>query len=493
MKCSIMYEWSFCVSLNKRCVVKRFYPLLSAALFLSLFCAVPAQADFLTGGDDGRSGDTGSPHFSSLARDLSPAVVNISVDSKLEDGVDGEAPGLLKREDAAPLQSVGSGFLVSEAGYIVTSNHVIDKAEKIIARLLNDKTEYAAEVVGKDAKTDIALLKIAAGKKLPFLRIGDSDKSEVGDWVMAIGNQFQLGQTVTAGIISAKSRRLNTRSSGPYDQFIQTDASINPGSSGGPLINSSGNVIGINTAIYSPGRTQFGGTGFNIGIGFAIPMSLAKGVLAQLKEQGKVTRGVLGVLIQPVTVEVKEALALSSPDGALVSDIVKGSPAEKAGFARRDVIVAYNGTAVRDHDDLPLMVANTPIGSEVSIDLIRQGRKETVTAKIDELKDDKAAPKKTEEEQKADDFGLVLQDVTSEIAKILDLSQAVGAVVMGVENGSIAERAGFMRGDVIEEVNGAPISDVKTYREALKSRKGEASLVLIRRKEGTRFLTLKHK
>lgn len=468
-----------------------FRQLLVCALF-ACGAASNAGADFLTDGSDARTSDSGSPHFAKLASELSPAVVNISVEARPEDGVDGEAPGALKREEIAPLQSVGSGFIVSEGGFVVTSNHVIDKAERIIARLLNDKTEYSAKVIGKDAKTDIALLKIEAGKKLPFLKIGDSDKAEVGDWVMAIGNQFQLGQTVTAGIISAKSRRLNTASSGPYDQFIQTDASINPGSSGGPLINSSGNVIGINTAIYSPGRSQFGGTGFNIGIGFAIPMSLAKGVLGQLREQGRVTRGVLGVLIQPVTPDVTEALALASPDGALVSDIVKDSPAARAGFRRSDVIVAYNGAAVRDHDDLPLMVANTPIGSEVSIQIIRGGKKETLNARIDELKDEKSAPKKTED-QKADEFGLILQDVTSEVAQILDLTQAAGAVVMGVENGSKAERSGFMRGDVVEEVNGAPIADVKAYQEAIKSRKGQAALILIRRKEGTRFLTLKHK
>lgn len=473
-------------------MTKKFSILVVLSCLLA-FSVSAEQAFLFDGTDSGASSTEATPKFNELAKNLSPAVVNISVEAKGEEAQDAQMPGMFKREEAAPLQSVGSGFLLNAEGYIATSNHVIDKADKIVVRLLDDKTEYPAKVVGKDPKTDIALLQIESKKKLPYLRIGDSDKAEVGDWVLAIGNQFQLGQTVTAGIISAKSRKLNTRGAGPYDQFIQTDASINPGSSGGPLINTSGNVIGINTAIFSPGRAQFGGTGFNIGIGFAIPMSLAKSVLAQLHSQGKVTRGVLGVLIQPVTPEVKEALKLETPDGALVSDIVKESPASRAGFKRKDVIVSYNGIAVKDHDDLPLMVANTPVGSEVKIEIIRDGKRETVAAKIDQLKDEKS-PEKKSEEQKPDEFGILTQDVTEEIAKALELDKNSGVVVSGVDPGSLGDRAGFSRGDIIEEIDGASVPDAKSYAEIIKAKpKQKPMLVLIKRKEGTRFLTLKRK
>ncbi|RMD86973.1 MAG: hypothetical protein D6808_02280, partial [Candidatus Dadabacteria bacterium] len=277
------------------------------AILLSV--ALCAPASYLTAEEVFQSG---SPHlsdgfnpptsFAELVKEVGGSVVNISVVQ------DDDASVAIGSEHA-----LGSGFVISEDGYIVTNNHVIAKGGKIIVRFLGDKNEYDAHVIGQDAKTDLALLKVDAGKKLKPVYVGDSDKVQVGDWVIAIGNQFQLGQTVTTGIVSAKSRRVP--SGGPYDHFIQTDASINPGSSGGPLFNTKGQVVGINTAIFTPGKTQFGGTGFNIGIGFAVPINLAKRIISQLKKDGKVTRGWLGVLIQPVTPDVAKVFGYSSPHG----------------------------------------------------------------------------------------------------------------------------------------------------------------------------------
>ena len=433
--------------------------------------------------------------FSGLVKELGPAVVNVSVESDAEDaeaGTDEPAQPQLpffRQPPNAPTRSLGSGFILTEDGYLVTNNHVIEKSSKIIVRLLNDKTEYLAKKIGLDPKTDIALLKIEPKHKLKIAYLGDSDKLEVGDWVLAIGNQFQLGQAVTAGIVSATSRRVPTSS--PYDAFIQTDASINPGSSGGPLFNVHGQVVGINTAIFSPGRAQFGGPGFNIGIGFAIPINLVKGILTQLKDQGKVTRGLLGVMIQKIDSDTAEALGLAAPNGALVSDIIPDTPAGRAGFKRKDVIVGYNGQPVNDHDELPLMVATTPVGSTAKIDILRDGKPMTLTAQINEMKDggkreDAAA------RAKPDRIGLVVSPITAEVARLFKLIGTAGAYVEAVEPGSPAERSGVMRGDLIEELAGVAISSVDAYAQVLKNlKKDKPVLMLVRKAEGTRFLTVK--
>jgi serine protease Do len=449
------------------------------------------------------------PRLTDLARDLSSTVVNISVEGgAVPEGAEEAVDGGKRRE--SPLRSLGSGFIVSSAGYIVTSNHVIDKADRVVVRVLDDKRDYVAKVVGRDQKTDIALLKIDPPQNLHAVFLGDSDQLEVGEWVMAIGNQFQLGQTVTAGIVSAKSRRVPSGAGNPYDAFIQTDASINPGSSGGPLFNTRGQVVGINTAIFSPGRSQFGGTGFNIGIGFAIPINLARRVIEQLSQHGKVTRGLLGVLIQRVDADISQVLKLAIPDGALVSDVMRDSPAAQAGFKRRDVIVKFNNLPVRDHDDLPLMVANTTIGSKVPVEVMRDGKLMELSVTIAELKDDGGQRLKIPEEV-PNEIGLVVEGVSEEFAKSLGLSEPSGVLVAAVAPDSAAERAGIARGDLIEEFAHQSIKGVKDFRDivAVAVKKAIAGgndpqnvdpgddpsktrlLVLIRRKEGVRYLTLK--
>lgn len=437
-----------------------------------------------------------TPDFRLLAKELSPAVVNISVEGKNEEAeAEIVIPGLpfQKREGGTPYRSLGSGFIVQEDGYIVTNNHVIEKSNKIIVRLLDDKTDYEAKIIGKDLRTDLALIKIEPKSKLHTVYVGDSDALEVGEWVLAIGNQFQLGQTVTAGIVSAKSRRVPTKAGSAYDSFIQTDASINPGSSGGPLFNIKGQVIGINTAIFTPGRSALNaGSGFNIGIGFALPINLAQHVIKQLKDSGKVTRGLLGVIIQRVDLNIAEAMNLPSPDGALVADIMPDSPAAKAGFKRKDVIVKYQGTPIRDHEDLPLLVANTAIGSSVKIEVLRGGKSETLNAVVEELKDKPL--EKLQEKPKANAIGLIVQDVTEEIAKSFKMNKATGVIVNEVTPNSPAEEAGLMRGDVIEEIAGTAIISTEQLNKFIAELpKNKSVLVLVRKEEGTRFLTLKIK
>jgi len=430
------------------------------------------------------------PSFSSLAKYVGSSVVNISVESKEADtdGAEEETiPGLpFKFKGGGDLSSLGSGFVLSKDGYIATNNHVIEKAGRIVVRFGNDKKEYTASVVGVDAKTDLALLKVDTKDELQPVYLGDSESVEVGDWVMAIGNQFQLGQTVTAGIVSAKSRRVPR--GGPYDNFIQTDASINPGSSGGPLFNVKGQVVGINTAIFTPGKNQFGGSGFNIGIGFSVPINLAKKVLAQLKESGSVTRGWLGVIIQPVTPEVAQVLGLSTSNGALVSDVVAGSPAAKAGFQKGDVIIEYHGNAINENDDLPLQVAETKVGDRIELKYIRGGKLSSVSATIEKL-DEKALGKEADEivVTKFDDLGLALKDITSDVAAILKLSNKEGALIEGVKGASLAQQSGFARGDIIEalQFKGMPLLTIKNssqfYENLKKLKQKEPFMVLVRR------------
>lgn len=438
------------------------------------------------------------PHFSELVKDLAKAVVNISVEAgaititAADDPSTPQPQPFPKREQDLPFRSLGSGFIISEDGYIITNNHVIDNSETIIVRLLDDKTEYQAKLIGKDPKTDLALIKIETKKKLDTVFVGDSDSVDVGEWVIAIGNQFQLGQTVTAGIVSAKSRKLPYQASGPYDSFIQTDASINPGSSGGPLFNIRGQVIGVNTAIFSPGRQQFGSPGFNIGIGFAIPINLVKGVITQLKEHGKVTRGVLGVMIQPVDPDVAAALGLSSPNGALVADVLKGSPASKAGFLRRDVIVKYGDREVVDHDDLPLMVATTAVGSKVPVTVLRANKRVVLESIIEEMPAPPAA--KPASKQKSNSIGIVPQELADAIVQGFTTQASEGVVVLSVDSDSPAERAGLTKGDVILELSGTKIDSIAALDEALKKvKKGTPELMLVQKQEGTRFLVLKLK
>jgi serine protease Do len=275
-------------------------------------------------------------------------------------------PKTLKR------QSLGSGFVIDSQGIIVTNHHVVNQAEKIVVRL--EKKEFEAQILGSDPATDLAILKIKPSKELPILDFADSSQMQVGDWVIAIGNPFGLSQTVTAGIVSATGRVIGQ---GPYDDFIQTDASINPGNSGGPLLNLNGEVIGINTAIFSQ-------TGGNIGIGFAIPSNIAHGITEQLRAHGKVVRGWLGVAIQDLDEDLAKAFSLSEMQGALVADVEAGTPADTAGIKRGDVIVDFRGKSVKSAPDLSREVATTEPGTKAAIEIIRKGKKQTLTVKIGE-------------------------------------------------------------------------------------------------------------
>jgi serine protease Do len=383
--------------------------------------------------------------------------------------------------------SLGSGFIIHKDGYLITNNHVVEKATKITVKFRDEKKRYEAKLIGQDEKTDIALLKVEVPKsvKLTPVVLGNSDDLVPGDWVIAIGNPFRLGHTATVGIVSAKSRR---NVGGPYTDFIQTDASINPGNSGGPLFNARGEVIGINTAIFS--RGGMGSSGFNIGIGFAIPINIAKGVIAQLHEKGHVTRGWLGVLIQAVTPDAADALGLDSPRGALVADVIEDSPAAKAGLQRRDVIVSYDGQEVEENDDLPQMVGRTVVGKSVPVTVIRDGKEVSISVEIAELKE---AQVQTEtEEKEASMLGMSIQDITPDIAKGLDLKAMDGVVVTDVSPDSAADRAGIRRGDVILEVDSKPTNSSDDFRVATQEiPKNKPLLMLVRRGAHTLFFTLK--
>ncbi|MCA1989299.1 MAG: DegQ family serine endoprotease [Desulfarculus sp.] len=375
-------------------------------------------------------------------------------------------------------RSLGSGVFVDPQGYLLTNNHVISEADEIVV-VMKDGQEVKAEIVGRDKKTDLALLKIKAKSELPFLPLGNSDQLRVGDWVLAVGNPFGLENTVTAGIISAKGRIIGA---GPYDDFLQTDASINPGNSGGPLINLKGEVVGINTAIVAQGQ----------GIGFAIPVNLARQVMNQLRTTGKVTRGWLGVYIQPVTKELAEKFKLEGTDGVLVADVVKDGPADKAGIQRGDVIVEFEGRPLKDWHSLPRLVAETPVGKEVKLKVVREGRPRPVTAIVGELKDEQPEAAKAEEPAKVQ-LGLSLQKLTPELAQQLGLPKTrKGLVVTGVQAGGPAEEAGLRRGDVILEAAQKPVDSPEQFaRLAGKLKPGEGLLLLIQRQEATQFMVIK--
>ncbi len=426
-----------------------------------------------------------------LVKELSPAVVNISVEASA--GMEGEKGGSDVPPNLPgqgnPFRSAGSGFIIRKDGYIVTCFHVIDKADKVIVRLLDDKEEYIAKVIGRDAKTDLALLKIDAKKDLPAVFIGDSDALQVGEWVVAIGNQFHLGQTVTTGIVSAKARKVPTKGS-PYDSFIQTDASINPGSSGGPLFNAQGQVIGVNNAIFSPGQLQMGGTGFNIGIGFSVPVNLLKQIIAELESTGNVVRGMLGVRIQGVDNAIKKVLGLKTINGALVSEVIDGSPAARAGIKRRDVITQFDALQIEDFDQLPLMVANTKIGTKVELTVIRKGKQVVLPAVIEELKSEPNAPSSASKDY-GSQIGISVEELTEIQAKALGLEGKGGLFVRGVLPGSTGERAGLKKGDLIEEIGDVIVTKPESLEKILLSlAPGTTALVSVRRVDGNRILTL---
>jgi serine protease Do len=437
----------------------------------------------------------GLPDFVSLAKKLRPVVVNISTVTMSEGRGGQEFASPFGEEDPfndfwrrffggpAPRgpqrqRSLGSGFIIDGDGSIITNNHVVENASKILVKLSENDQEFEAKVIGRDPKTDIAVIKIDAKTSLSAANLGDSDLLDVGEWVVAIGNPFGLDSTVTSGIVSAKGRHIGQ---GPYDNFIQTDASINPGNSGGPLINLRGEVVGINTAIFSR-------TGGNMGIGFAIPINLVKELLPQLRGKGKVTRGYLGVLIQKVTPEIAESLGLEKSQGALVANVSKDGPAEKAGVKVGDVIVEFDGKEVKDSGDLPIIVARTAVDKKVRMKVMRDKKEVSLNVAVGELKDEEVvatAPEKGE-------LGLTVQRLTPQIAESLGLDKTEGVVVTAVEAGSAADEAGIRRGDVVLEVDRKAIRNLDEYKKAVAiARKGRGVLFLVRRGDSTLFLALK--
>ena len=431
--------------------------------------------------------------FADLAEKLKPAVVNISTTKTVRGGGFRSPFGQgspfdrnFGRDDfferffgdmpqrQFKQKSLGSGFIISNDGYIFTNNHVVEQADKIIVKL-SDGKEYEAKVIGKDAKTDIALIKIKSGDSLPVAETGDSEKLRVGDWVLAIGNPFGLEQTVTAGIVSAKGRVIGA---GPYDNFIQTDASINPGNSGGPLFNMEGKVIGINTAIVAHGQ----------GIGFAIPISMAKAILPDLKAKGKVTRGWLGVSVQDISEDIAKSMKLKDRTGALISDVFKGDPADKAGLKSGDVVIEINGNPIKDTHELLVMIAGFHVGESVKIKIIRDGQEKSLSLTIAERteKSEMAAAQRSGEA-----FGMTVQEITPEIAKQLGLSIKKGLIVVDVQEGSVADEVGIQMQDLILQVNKAKIATLKDYqREIAKAGEKGSILLLIKRGKSTFFVPL---
>ena len=430
---------------------------------------------------------TGVPtSFADLAERVSRSVVNIRT-SQTVSGVPGLPPqfdeyfGFPFNGRGGPhkprkREGAGSGFVISSDGYIVTNNHVVEDMDKITVAF-KDGSELEAKVVGRDPKTDIALIKVEPEKKLEAIALGDSDKVRPGDWVVAIGNPFGLEHTVTAGIVSAMHRR--DVIGGSYDDFIQTDAAINPGNSGGPLINMKGEVIGINTAINPRANT----------IGFTVPINMAKQILPQLRADGRVTRGWLGVVIQGLTPELAKSFELENASGALVSRVLPDGPAESAGIERGDVIVEFAGMSIDEWRDLPRVVAATPVDEPVDVTVIRNGKKKTVRVTVGTLEEPQLA-QTGEDESSPAVFGLRAQNLTPELAEQLGVDGGRGVVVTDVQSGSPADEAGLRRGDVIIEVNRNEIGDLSALRDQLQSA-DESVLMLIRRGDATIYVPMK--
>ena len=361
-------------------------------------------------------------------------------------------------------RSLGSGFIIDKAGYIVTNNHVIENADQIKVKLA-DEREFEAELVGRDPNTDLALIRIKDASGLVPLKLGDSDELSVGSWVVAVGSPFGLEQTVTAGIVSAKGRVLG---SGPYDDFIQTDASINPGNSGGPLLNMNGEVVGINAAIVANGQ----------GIGFAIPVNMAQGIVKQLQAHGSVTRGWLGVSIQDLSPELAEYYGIKDKKGVLVAQVFEGDPADKAGIKANDVIVEIDGKSIRSSRELTKTIADLEVGKKTTVTLLRDGKEKAVNVKIAKRGDSEPlAQRKSEDSEK---LGIQIAEATPETAKRFGHPETEkGVLVVGVEPGSKAAEAGLRQGDMVKEVNRKPVTSVTELRSEVE--KGDKVQLLIKR------------
>jgi serine protease Do len=430
--------------------------------------------------------------FADLAERVTPAVVNIRIEKTVR--VPGSPPfSHFYNRESSPFddffrrffggqpdrefkqRSLGSGFIIDKEGFIITNNHVVERAEEITLKLL-DGREFDAKVVGRDPKTDLAVIKISSHfKDLPVLPLGDSDKIRVGDWVLAVGNPFGLEHTITQGIISARGRAIGA---GPYDNFLQTDAPINPGNSGGPLVDLKGEVIGINSAIIASGQ----------GIGFAIPINMAKSVISQIKETGKVTRGWIGVSIQAVTPEIAKAFGVKDTGGALVGDVIEGGPADSAGIERGDIIISFNGKKVQSMSDLPRIVAETPVGKDAEVTIIRDGKEITIEIPVAEMTEEKMVSPLLPKNEK---LGLTIDDINLQHAQELNIKDRTGVIVTDIEPNSLSEEAGIEAGDIIKEVNRTPVKNRKDYEAIMKKAGKESSvLFLIKRGSQTFYVTV---
>jgi serine protease Do len=436
--------------------------------------------------------------FASMIKRVSPSVVNIYTTKTIK-----QAPAVSPLFDdpffrqffGAPFESIprerreqalGSGVIVSEDGYLLTNNHVVENADEIKVALADDKTVYDAKLIGTDPQTDIAVLKIE-GRKLPAIVIGDSDTVEVGDTVLALGNPFGVGQTVTMGIVSAKGRA--GMGIVDYEDFIQTDAPINPGNSGGALVDVEGRLVGINTAIFSR-------SGGNNGIGFAVPINLARFVMERLVTEGKVTRGYLGVMIQPVTPDLAKAFDLPDASGALVGQVTEGSPAERAGLKEGDVIVEFNGKKVIDSRHLRLMVAQTPPDTEATLRIIRDGQSRSVTVKLGELPREGLARAGSLQRGSSGDLldGVTVDDLDVRTRRQFNIPNRVqGALVVNVDPDSPAAAAGLRPGDVILEINRRPVTSADEAVRLSKGIEGDTVLLRVWSQGGSRYVVVKGK
>jgi serine protease Do len=420
--------------------------------------------------------------FADLAERVSPGVVNIQTSKTIQGaqmprsfeefffgGPFGQQPHPRK------VPSLGSGFVISSDGYIVTNNHVIEDVDSIKVAF-KDGSEHEAEIVGRDPKTDIALIRIETDKELFALPLGDSERVRPGEWVVAIGNPFGLEHTVTAGIVSAKHRFIGQ---GSYDDFIQTDAAINPGNSGGPLLNLAGEVIGINTAIRPAANT----------IGFAVPIQMAKEILPQLRASGHVTRGWLGVVIQRITPTLAEHLELENQEGALVSRVMPDGPADRAGLERGDVIVEFDGQRIEEMNDLPRAVAATPVDKKVKVVVLREGKRKTLKATIAKMDEPQQTRLASARGSGITSFGLRVQNLTADLAKRLGVDEEHGVVITAVQPGSPAAEAGLRRQDIILEVDRQEVKDLDDLEEQL-AKADDGALLLIRRGDSTLFVPM---
>jgi serine protease Do len=457
---------------------------------------------------------SGLPSFAPLVKKVMPAVVNISAvessgaasdqgfgqndqdqdqndqndqqdqgpfqgfppspfDQFLKRFFDQRGMGPMQRRPGVQEIALGSGFIIDPAGYVVTNNHVVDHAKKVTV-IFQDGTKHPAKIVGRDTKTDLALLKIDAPKPLPYVSWGDSDASQVGDWVFAVGNPFGLGGSVSPGTIAARGRNINA---GPYDDFLQIDASINKGNSGGPTFNLAGQVIGINTAIYSP-------NGGSVGIGFAIPSDLAKPIIEQLREHGKITRGWLGVQVQTVTPALAKSLGLPKDEGALVAQVTPDSPAAKAGFKEGDVIQSFDGHKIDKMRDLPIIVAETRVGDTAKVTVWRNG----ATQQLEPVIATMPSNPQVAEAGGSSASGLTLSSLTPELRRQLHVPASVhGVVVTAIADDSPFTALGIERGDVIQSINQKPVSTPDEATAAIKAaqqKKGDRQILMLLNRHG---------